>query len=138
VKVVGFRVSEEEEKVVERLKKALIRKFGKLHGVFSQAMVEAIKLYLAHEDFPHAHTKPTRTSKFVRRMVRMYYDLPNGDPFSHDYLDKVIMKHAGGDPRTLRKYRMQLDAWDLIRPQGGSWIRGPERDWLREVAETNV
>jgi hypothetical protein len=132
-KVIGFRVNEDQEKVVKELKQALIREYGSHHRFFAQELIKAIEKHLATSDLSHAHTKPAKISTAVKRMVAMFYDLPNDALFTYDYLDKVIGKHAGVDPRTLRSYRKQLYAWGLIEPRGGSWVRGHEKDWVKEV-----
>jgi hypothetical protein len=144
-RVVSFRVEEEEERVVNRLKKALLRKHGKLHGVFAPAMVDAIRHVLpALEDSAHTQILTKKFSIFHVRLAKIYQDLPcNGRLFKRASIERVIEKHVGADSRTLSKYRQSLIAWDLVVPQGAadwnrascSFKRGPEPEWIAEALE---
>jgi len=135
-KVVSFRIDRENEKIINSFKNALIRKYGKLHGVLGPEITRAVEQYLATLNAP-AHTQiPAKTSAFHHRLAEIFTDLPNGEPFTFDFLHRVIEKHAGGDPRTLLKYRRSLEVWELIsRIGGGRYKRGPMREWISALLE---
>jgi hypothetical protein len=144
-RVVSFRVEEEEEKVVNRLKKALLRKYGKLHGVFAPAMVDAVRQILPTlEASTHTQIITKKFSVFHMRLAKIYRDLPpNGSLFKRDSIERAVEKHVGADSRTLSKYRQSLIAWDLVVPQGAadwnrascSFKRGLEPGWIAEALE---
>jgi len=138
-KVVSFRIDKENEKIINSFKNALIRKYGKLHRVWGSEITRAVEQYLATLNAP-AHTQiPAKTSAFHRRLAEIFTDLPNGEPFAFDFLYRVIEKHAGGDSRTLLKYRRSLEAWELIfRAGSGLYRRGPMREWISALLEPGV
>ncbi len=51
------RISESDMKVWERFKRLVLEKYGKLHGVLGDEVIEALKMYLEHEEARRAHTK---------------------------------------------------------------------------------
>jgi hypothetical protein len=132
---IGIRVDTEERKVWNRFKNAIIRKYGKLHGVFSKEVMLAIEARLATLESEASTQIPTNFTSFHRRLATIFYDLPNGSSFGKEYLERVIEKHAGGDQRTLLKYRHSLIAWDMIVQDGWNFRRGQEREWIKRAGE---
>jgi len=132
---VGIRVDAEKRKVWNRFKNAIIRKYGKLHGVFSKEVMSAIEVRLAALEAEPRTQIPTNFSSLHRRLAAIFYDLPNGASFGRAHLERVIEKHAGGDQRTLLKYRHSLIAWDMIVQNGWSYKRCKERDWIKQAGE---
>jgi len=51
------RISESDMKVWERFKRLVLEKYGKLHGVLGDEVIEALKMYLEHEEARRAHTQ---------------------------------------------------------------------------------
>lgn len=137
---IGFRVDKEQEKIVNRFKQALNRKYGKLHGVWSNEIVGLMREYLESPATRRTHTNPPRNfTCFHRRLAEIYFKLPNGGIFKRDIVDRLIEKYAGGDDRTTRRYFNALVAWDLLTPLG---LRQYERGhltelngWIREATE---
>lgn len=132
---VGIRIDAEERKVWNRFKNAVIRKYGKLHGVFSKEVMEAIKVRLAELEAESRTQIPTKFSSFHRRMAAIFYSLPSGGSFDRAHLERVIEKHAGGDRRTLLKYQHSLIALDMIVQDGWRFKRGIECDWIKLAGE---
>lgn len=132
---VGIRVDAEERKIWNRFKNATIRKYGKLHGAFSKEVMGAIKARLAVLEAEQHTPTPTNLSLFQRRLVAIFHDLPDDKSFDKVYLEMMIGKHAGGDQRTLTKYRRGLIIWEMIVRDGGSFRRGQEREWIKLAGE---
>jgi len=136
-KSIAFRVDDEQEKIVNAFKKALIRKYGKIHGVFSTAIIDAIQKYMQLDPaFTHIK-KPQKFTCFHRRMASIWNDLPgNGTSVGRNVVEMLIKKHAGHHPATIAQYWKELLAWEVIVPAGGfSFRRGPDREWLREALD---
>ena len=136
--IVGIRCDAEMKKVWNRFKNAVIRKYGKLHGVFSKEVMSAIEVRLATLEAEPRTQIPTNFTSFHKRLAAIFYDLPNGATFGRAHLERVIEKHAGGDPRTLLKYRHSLIAWDMVISSGWSFKRGQEREWIKQASEEGV
>jgi predicted secreted Zn-dependent protease len=133
---VGIRVDAEKRKVWNRFKNAIIRKYGKLHGVFSKEVMSAIEARLAIlEAESHTQIPDKNFSSFHRRLAHIFNDLPNGGSFDRVHLERVIEKHAGGDQRTLLKYQHSLIALDMIVQDGWRFKRGIECDWIKLAGE---
>lgn len=127
-KTVGFRVDSEGEKIVESFKRALIRKYGKIHGAFSREIVALIETYL--ERASHTHV-PVRYTRFHRTLAKIFFDLPNGGTFPASVIERLIEKDAGGHENTRRKYWRALEAWDLIVYLApNKFQRGDCPEWL--------
>ena len=132
---VGIRVDAEERKIWNRFKNATIRKYGKLHGAFSKEVMEAIKARLAVLEAEQHTPIPTTFSSFHRRLAAIFYTLPNDRSFNETFLEMMIENQAGGDKRTLTKYRRGLIIWEMIVRDGGSFRRGQEREWIKLAGE---
>lgn len=129
----GFRVDDEQEKIVKRFRNALIRKYGKLQGVWSNEIVALMRIYLESPAGQHAHTNsPSKFTCFHHRLAAIYFKLPNGGIFGRDTVERLIEKYAGGDDRTVRRYFNTLKAWELVIPLGQKKY---ERGHLSEVNE---
>jgi len=135
-RTINFRADHEQEKVVKRLKRAVIRKYGKLHRVWAEEIVEAIERYLPTLE-ASAHTQnPGKIGTFHRKMVLIYSQLPNGKSFHRNILEMAVERHAGADDRTKRKYLRGMEAWELVVPDPNMmrhYMRGPEREWVKNV-----
>ncbi len=137
-KPVGFRVDEKQEKIVRRFRNAVIRKYGKLHGVFSNEIVGMMKKYLEITSSSHTPTNtPSRFTRYHYRLAKIYFKLPNSGIFRNDTVDRLIEKYAGGDDRTKRKYWNALKAWELLIALGQKeYERGHLSDineWIEEA-----
>lgn len=130
-KTVGFKIDSEGEKIVKRFKHALIRRYGKIHGVFSREILGLLEGYL--QDGSHTHV-PAKFTRFHRTLARIFFDLPNGAPFRASVIERLIEKDAGGHENTRRKYWRALEAWGLITYLApNKFRRGDCPEWLREA-----
>ncbi len=57
------RISESDMKVWERFKRLVLEKYGKLHGVLGDEVIEALKMYLEHEEARRTHTKKRKNGR---------------------------------------------------------------------------
>lgn len=131
--VVNFRVDDDGKKTANRLKTVLIKKYGKLHGVWSEVMTQAMEQVLAVIEVPTHTQTPANITQFHRRLASIYRELPNNGHISYGHLEKVITKHAGADSRTLLKYRRAMVVWDLLVINGGGYRCNPECEWVKVV-----
>ncbi|NVM22024.1 MAG: hypothetical protein HWN68_09630 [Desulfobacterales bacterium] len=138
----SFNADEEQAKTVKRFKNALIRKYRKLHGVWSNEIVALMEDFLKKSSGQNAHTQPARFTPFHKRLALIYFALPNGTEIKAHTIDLLIERYAGAHEKTKRRYWNSLAAWGLIigipsdKPHGRmKYDRGNCPDWLREAHE---
>lgn len=141
-----FRVDEEQEKIVKNFKSALIRKYRKLQGVWSNEIVALMDNYLKTGGGQSTHTEtPTHFTAFHHRLARIYFALPNRGTFMRGVVDMFIERFAGHHPKTKNQYWNDIRAWGLIElaivhkdERKTTYRRCPLtklNEWIREVHE---
>jgi 5-keto 4-deoxyuronate isomerase len=112
-----------DEALLLEFKEYLLRKYGKLDGVFSRELENALRFYLerrAHT-YSAAHThkkaedeKPKsrtlKTVKAISEKLSEYREVTDQD------IEDVIVKTVGGDHRTVSKYTYLLKKLGVIEP----------------------
>ena len=120
----------------EKFKKFVLKKHGKLHTALGKELTKAIKFYLeAMEEDVYTHThiqlhanihelifdppsepKPnSRTIKTLQRLIRRLAENNYTQEIPEDLLERFIVEEAGGDRRTLRKYKRYLFTFGFIK-----------------------
>jgi len=99
---------------------------GKYRGAISYVVEEALKHYLA----PRLHAQipanpPGRIRLIYSQVIEkikeiQHYDF-KPDEIPEKILDLAIAEVRGGDPRTIAKWKRQLQRFGLIKPIGGAY-----------------
>ncbi len=142
----SFRADEEQEKTVKRFKHALIRKYGKLHRVWSNEILGLMENFLKMGGGQSTHTEtPTHFTASHHRLAKIYFALPNGGVFMRGVADMFIGRFAGHHEKTKKQYWNDLEAWGLIElvevhkdGRKTTYKRCPLtelNEWIREVHE---
>jgi len=107
-----------DEALLLEFKEYLLRKYGKLDGVFSRELENAIRLYLerahtcsdrkAEDEKPKSRT--LKTVKAISEKLGEYKEVTDQD------VEDVIVKTVGGDRRTVSKYTHLLQKLGVIEP----------------------
>ena len=139
---INVRIKNRE--IWEKFKDFVLKKYGKLHSVLGDELIEAMKLYLEVKNGEmHAHTNIAEVcmnrndhgppSKTMRTLTRIINKIKNQFQLeiSQPDVELIITEEAGGDPRTIRKYLRYLQIYGFIsrdRP-----IRGMRNKWIYRV-----
>ena len=105
-----------DDTVLQRFKEYVLKKYGKLDGVFSRELENALRLYLEHahthlekaEDPPKSRTMKTLTE--ISEKLSEYREITDQD------VEDIIVKTVGGDRRTVSKYLLLLKRQGIIEP----------------------
>jgi len=113
------------------------RKYKKIKGALGREVCKALKFYLESVSKTDARThietrsskvenqgseeKHSRTMNNIRKIAsKLINEYPN--EVSEREIERVILETAGGDMRTLRKYKILLENYGIIQPD--RMIRG--------------
>lgn len=114
-----LRVS--DQKIVEEFRAFVIQKYGKLRGVMSREVANALRAYMeqnksdarAHMNgYMNTGNKTIKNLKEITRHILMKTEKEIPQP----EVEMIVTRVVGGDKRTLRRYLMSLNHFGILRP----------------------
>ena len=133
-KGVYFELSDEDYKVYEELKTAIMHRYGKIRGVIGK---EILRLAITNPEIIEKKEKtlePKIRTKTKDNLLSIYQQLPAKGSFNENLIDRLIEREAGMSEPTKRAYKNIMQGHCMIIPlthfSEKKYERGVLPQWL--------